>query len=96
VDIFGWFSLLGDPESWPEATYLASAPVSFPMICLTQLMHYYVTMKYWQLTPAQITTYYKGITGHSQGMQFERMSLGLFVYFYYFIFILFIFCFILF
>ncbi|KIY43927.1 fatty acid synthase [Fistulina hepatica ATCC 64428] len=52
----------------PPTPYLASVPVSFPLIGLTQLAQFLVTAKTQGLTPAQLRNRFHGATGHSQGL----------------------------
>ncbi|KAM3582650.1 fatty acid synthase alpha subunit Lsd1 [Umbelopsis sp. WA50703] len=65
LDVLKW---LESPESRPDLQYLISAPVSFPLIGLTQLLHYYVMLRVLQRTPDEIRKYIVGSTGHSQGV----------------------------
>ncbi|KAF4993969.1 hypothetical protein FGRMN_6100 [Fusarium graminum] len=65
LDVLGW---LESPSQAPDSTYLASAPVSAPMIGLVQLAHYEVTCKTLGLTPGQFRSRISGTTGHSQGI----------------------------
>lgn len=59
---------LQHPEQRPPVQYLASCPVSLPLIGLTQLSQYVVTAKVLGLSPSQMTAKFKGATGHSQGV----------------------------
>ena len=52
----------------PTATYLCSAPVSCPMILLTQLANYAVVCHEWNVTPKEAKSHFLGATGHSQGL----------------------------
>ncbi|KAJ6628615.1 hypothetical protein B0H10DRAFT_1750735, partial [Mycena sp. CBHHK59/15] len=52
----------------PSTTYLASVPVSFPLIGLTQLVQYLVSCNVAGLTPGQMSDIISGTTGHSQGI----------------------------
>lgn len=65
LDVLQW---LRDPESTPDLTYLVSAPVSFPLIGLVQLTHYYVTCKILGKQPGELRSRIAGTTGHSQGI----------------------------
>ncbi|KAF7722190.1 3-oxoacyl-[acyl-carrier-protein] synthase [Apophysomyces ossiformis] len=65
LDILRW---LENPESRPDLPYLVSAPVSFPLIGLTQLLHYYVMLRILDRSPADIRQLLAGSTGHSQGI----------------------------
>jgi hypothetical protein len=51
LDIMRW---LKNPEVRPDLQYLVSAPVSFPLIGLTQLLHYYVMLRVMDRTPGDI------------------------------------------
>lgn len=57
LDILKW---LETPESRPDLQYLISAPVSFPLIGLTQLLHYYVMLRVLQRTPEEVRKYIVG------------------------------------
>lgn len=65
LDVVRW---LQDEESTPDLTYLVSAPVSFPLIGLVQLTHYYVTCKILGKAPGELRNRFAGATGHSQGI----------------------------
>lgn len=65
LDVLRW---LQDPESTPDLTYLVSAPVSFPLIGLVQLTHYYITCKILGKQPGDLRSRVSGTTGHSQGI----------------------------
>ncbi|RCH92014.1 beta subunit of fatty acid synthetase, partial [Rhizopus stolonifer] len=65
LDILRW---LENPELRPDLQYLISAPVSFPLIGLTQLLQYYVMIRVLGRTPAEIRDLFEGTTGHSQGI----------------------------
>ncbi|PUU81782.1 fatty acid synthase beta subunit dehydratase [Tuber borchii] len=65
LDVMRW---LQDEESTPDLTYLVSAPVSFPLIGLVQLAHYYVTCKILAKEPGELREGLAGATGHSQGI----------------------------
>ena len=64
-DIILW---LNTPESQPDVDYLISAPVSFPLIGLTQLAHYLVTNRVLGTNPGIFRNQLSGTTGHSQGI----------------------------
>lgn len=64
-----------DAASWlsgaiprPPTAYLASIPVSFPLIGLTQLTQYLITFRISNLTPGELRSTFAGTTGHSQGL----------------------------
>ena len=65
LDVLRW---LNNPESQPDIDYLVSAPVSFPLIGLTQLAHYVVTCRVLGTHPGHIRERFSGCTGHSQGV----------------------------
>jgi fatty acid synthase subunit beta len=65
LDVLEW---LETPSEAPDSTYLASAPVSAPLIGFVQLVHYEVTCKTLGLTPGQFRSQISGTTGHSQGI----------------------------
>ena len=64
LDFMRW---LRQPESTPPTSYLLSAPVSFPLIGLVQLVHYCVTCKVLRKSPGELLSRFAGLTGHSQG-----------------------------
>ncbi|KAK9458207.1 acyl transferase domain-containing protein [Dipodascopsis uninucleata] len=65
LDIMRW---LRDPDSTPDLDYLVSAPVSLPLIGVTQLAHYAATCKILGKEPGELRSYLRGTTGHSQGI----------------------------
>ncbi|KAF1987054.1 beta subunit of fatty acid synthase [Aulographum hederae CBS 113979] len=65
LDVMRW---LRTKESQPDTEYLVSAPVSLPLIGLTQLCHYEVTCKVMGADPGRIRQRLSGATGHSQGV----------------------------
>ncbi|KAI8872143.1 fatty acid synthase [Ramicandelaber brevisporus] len=66
MDVIRW---LDNPESQPDSEYLLGAPVSLPLIGLTQLMHYYVMRVVLDMPFDLIrSSFNKGTTGHSQGI----------------------------
>ena len=64
-DVISW---LDDPSLRPSVPYLASVPISFPLIALTQLVQYLVVCKVVRLTPGELRARMSGATGHSQGL----------------------------
>jgi fatty acid synthase subunit alpha len=52
----------------PPTAYLASVPVSSPLIGLTQLVQYLVVCRMTNLTPGDLRDRIAGATGHSQGL----------------------------
>ncbi|GIZ45979.1 hypothetical protein CKM354_000912300 [Cercospora kikuchii] len=65
LDIMRW---LDNKDSQPDTDYLVSAPVSFPLIGLTQLAHYVVTCRVLGTHPGHVRDRFSGATGHSQGV----------------------------
>lgn len=65
LDVVAW---LTGATPRPSTAYLASVPVSFPLIGLTQLVQYLVVCKVAGLTPAELRSRIVGATGHSQGI----------------------------
>jgi fatty acid synthase subunit alpha len=65
LDVISW---LKDTQSTPSLEYLASIPISFPLIGLTQLVQYLVSCRVLRRTPGQLREILGGATGHSQGI----------------------------
>lgn len=65
LDIMRW---LDNKDSQPDTDYLVSAPVSFPLIGLTQLAHYVVTCRVLGTHPGHVRDRFAGASGHSQGV----------------------------
>lgn len=65
LDILRW---LDNKDAEPDVDYLVSAPVSFPLIGLTQLAHYVVTCRVLGTHPGHVRDRLSGSTGHSQGV----------------------------
>lgn len=65
LDIMRW---LDNQDAQPDIDYLVSAPVSFPLIGLTQLAHYVVTCRVLGTHPGHVRDRLSGTTGHSQGV----------------------------
>ncbi len=65
LDVMRW---LHHRDSQPDTDYLISAPVSLPLIGLTQLAHYVVTCRVLGSHPGKIRERFCGATGHSQGV----------------------------
>lgn len=65
LDVTSWLS--GAVER-PSIAYLASVPISLPLIGLTQLVQYLVVCRVANLTPGQLRDRIAGATGHSQGI----------------------------
>jgi fatty acid synthase subunit alpha, fungi type len=65
LDIASW---LDGSAPVPPIEYLASIPVSFPLIGLTQLVQYLAACRSSNMTPGGMRKLLKGATGHSQGI----------------------------
>ena len=68
LDVLSWLS---GAAARPAVSYLASVPVSFPLIRLTQLVQYLVVCHVANLTPGELRGRLSGATGHSQGIVSE-------------------------
>lgn len=65
LDVLSW---LNGTTPRPSVAYLASVPISFPLIGLTQLVQYLVVCKVAGLIPEELRSRIAGATGHSQGI----------------------------
>jgi fatty acid synthase subunit alpha, fungi type/fatty acid synthase subunit beta, fungi type len=65
LNVLGW---LDGSIPRPSTEYLASVPISFPLIGLTQLTQYLVATRVANLTPGEMRSRFAGATGHSQGI----------------------------
>ena len=65
LDVLSWLSGVA---ARPAVPYLASVPISFPLIGLTQLVQYLVVCHVANLTPGEHRSRNSGATGHSQGI----------------------------
>ncbi|KAF5337910.1 hypothetical protein D9758_013124 [Tetrapyrgos nigripes] len=65
MDVASWLS--GDSPV-PSTPYLASIPLSMPLMGLTQLVQYLVACHVTGLTPGALSKRITGATGHSQGL----------------------------
>ncbi|OMJ21424.1 Fatty acid synthase subunit alpha [Smittium culicis] len=65
LDVMLW---LTHPEVQPDDGYMISAPVSMPLIGLTQLANFLITCKILNKSPSTVVNYFKGMSGHSQGL----------------------------
>lgn len=65
LDLDAW---LANPDVVPDADFLASAAVSFPIIGLVGLAHYCITCQVLGKTPGEFRELLRGVTGHSQGL----------------------------
>ena len=63
LDIMSWLN-----GTRPPVEYLASIPLSLPLIGVTQLVQYTVSARVADLTPDQMRSLFAGATGHSQGV----------------------------
>jgi malonyl CoA-acyl carrier protein transacylase len=48
--------------------HAAFAPISFPMIALTQLLQYLVLVRTWDMKPSEVSKNFLAAVGHSQGL----------------------------
>lgn len=67
LSLMSWLTT-EDMGQRPPGTYLRSAPVSYPLIGLTQLANYAATLDRLEATPGDFRGRLKGATGHSQGV----------------------------
>jgi fatty acid synthase subunit beta len=65
LDLISW---LDGTLSHPTEDYLASIPLSLPLIGIAQLAQYVVACRVADLHPGQMRSLFKGATGHSQGV----------------------------
>jgi fatty acid synthase subunit alpha, fungi type len=65
LDVSSW---LAGTKPRPSIPYLASVPVAFPLIGLTQLVQYLVVCRVSGIAPGQLRDRFSGATGHSQGV----------------------------
>nr|ODN98836.1 hypothetical protein L204_02800 [Cryptococcus depauperatus CBS 7855] len=65
LDLLSW---LDGSSPQPTVEYLASIPLSLPLIGVTQLAQYVVSARVCDLSPARLRDSFKGATGHSQGI----------------------------
>ena len=65
LDVSAW---LAGSSPRPPVSYLASVPISLPLIGMTQLIQYLVACRVANLTPGEMLSLFKGATGHSQGI----------------------------
>ncbi|CCE61876.1 hypothetical protein TPHA_0B02040 [Tetrapisispora phaffii CBS 4417] len=64
-NILDW---LKNPSQTPDVDYLLYIPVSCPLIGVIQLVHFALTARLLGFTPGEMKSYFKGATGHSQGL----------------------------
>lgn len=65
IDIMTWVDM---PEKGPKVEKLLEPHLSLPLIALTQLTGYYITLKILDLEPVELRKLFVGTTGHSQGI----------------------------
>ncbi|KAJ3071925.1 3-oxoacyl-[acyl-carrier-protein] synthase [Podochytrium sp. JEL0797] len=65
IDVMDW---LTKPDSRPNTQSLLATDLSLPLIGLTQLLAYWVTLKITNKTPGEMRSLIQGTTGHSQGI----------------------------
>ncbi|KAJ6125114.1 Fatty acid synthase subunit beta [Penicillium samsonianum] len=65
LDVDQWLRM---PESRPDAPYLTSAPVSFPLVGLSQFVQYAIACINLGLSPGELRHVFRGAIGHSQGI----------------------------
>jgi fatty acid synthase subunit alpha, fungi type len=65
LDVLSW---LDGSAPVPPVEYLASIPISFPLIGLTQLVQYLAACSTLNVTPGDMRELIQGSTGHSQGI----------------------------
>eukprot|EP00457_Paulinella_chromatophora_P000020 gb/GEZN01000020.1/.p1 GENE.gb/GEZN01000020.1/~~gb/GEZN01000020.1/.p1 ORF type:complete len:4355 (-),score=711.85 gb/GEZN01000020.1/:393-13055(-) len=65
---FNLWDWVTEPSTRPPDEYLESAPISYPMLCLTQLVHYYTLVDNLNITPKDLLQRVKATCGHSQGI----------------------------
>ncbi|EIW57289.1 fatty acid synthase [Trametes versicolor FP-101664 SS1] len=65
LDVISW---LTGASPRPPVAYLATIPISFPLIGLTQLTQYLVVCRVTQSNPGDLLSRLQGSTGHSQGL----------------------------
>jgi len=65
LDMISW---LEGTSPRPTTEYLASIPLSMPLIGVTQLAQYLVSCRVTDVNPGEMRSLFKGATGHSQGL----------------------------
>lgn len=65
LDVISWLS---GRIPRPSVAYLATVPLSLPLIGLTQLVQYLIVCRVQNVTPGQLRDKIAGATGHSQGI----------------------------
>eukprot|EP01119_Soliformovum_irregulare_P010017 TRINITY_DN2425_c0_g2_i3.p1 TRINITY_DN2425_c0_g2~~TRINITY_DN2425_c0_g2_i3.p1 ORF type:complete len:3502 (-),score=1233.34 TRINITY_DN2425_c0_g2_i3:1297-11802(-) len=67
MDVMSWIQE-EDEHRIPNGEYLSNAHLSYPMIGLTQLLHYLVSVQIWGKSPQEILKSFGAASGHSQGI----------------------------
>ncbi|QQK39827.1 Fatty acid synthase subunit beta, putative [Penicillium digitatum] len=65
LDVDQWLRM---PESRPNAHYLTCAPISFPLVGLSQFVQYAIACINLGLSPGEVRHVFAGAIGHSQGI----------------------------
>ena len=65
---FNLMQWLEEASTQPENEYLISAPISFPLIGLLQLLHYKIVCHGLGCRPSEMQKMFSGTSGHSQGI----------------------------
>ncbi|KAL9936912.1 hypothetical protein V8E36_004147 [Tilletia maclaganii] len=65
INVHSW---LTGAQARPSVAYLGSIPISLPLIGLTQLVQYLVSLRASGLSPQAFRSRFQGATGHSQGI----------------------------
>jgi fatty acid synthase subunit alpha, fungi type len=67
-DVLSWLNRI---TPCPSAAYMASIPILFLFVCLTQFVQHLVTCEVVGLTPGELRGHIAGTTWHSQGIIFS-------------------------
>ncbi|KAH7048215.1 acyl transferase domain-containing protein [Macrophomina phaseolina] len=67
IDLPRWLGN-AEAENVPDRAFMASAAVSVPVIGVLSLAHYCVSCAVLGMTPSQLRSHLRGVTGHSQGL----------------------------
>ncbi|KAN0066591.1 fatty acid synthase alpha subunit Lsd1 [Thecaphora frezii] len=65
---YSLLSWLDGRSERPPGDYLATNPISGPLLCLTQLTQYYATCRSVGMSAAEVRDCFKACSGHSQGI----------------------------
>ncbi|KAJ9477291.1 Fatty acid synthase subunit beta [Pseudozyma hubeiensis] len=65
LDLLSW---LQRRRERPTEAYLASVPISAPLLSLTQMIQFYVTAKCSGMSVPQFRSHFQAVSGHSQGI----------------------------